>query len=126
MGDEEILSSSSSRNNERSESKNMLNSQPQQDSLANDTEDFLKENSDMYPVEAICKTELDHDGIRRYYVKWEGYPDYKNTWQCEKDFHDSSSFQNLLKQFEEKLKTKREEEQIDTDRTFLVKIEEEQ
>lgn len=40
-----------------------------------------------YPLEAIL-AERDIDGIKKYLVKWEGYPDERCTWETESNFQD--------------------------------------
>ena len=42
-----------------------------------------------YPVEDII-AERDIDGVKKYLVRWEGYPDYRSTWETRSNFHDDT------------------------------------
>ena len=51
------------------------------------TSTVLSEQKDEYPLEAILAEEK-FQGITKYLVKWEGYPEYRCTWETRSMFKD--------------------------------------
>ncbi len=47
---------------------------------------FSEEKDEPYNLEAVLAERMFDDGKKRYLVKWEGYPDYRNTWEKKKHF----------------------------------------
>ncbi|KAL8850197.1 MAG: hypothetical protein Q9221_004883 [Calogaya cf. arnoldii] len=47
---------------------------------------FSEEKDEPYNLEAVLAERMFEDGKKRYLVKWEGYPDYRNTWEKRKHF----------------------------------------
>ena len=51
------------------------------------TSTVLSEQKDEYPLEAILAEEK-FNGVTKYLVKWEGYPEYRCTWETRSNFQD--------------------------------------
>ena len=51
------------------------------------TSTILSEQKDEYPLEAILAEEK-FNGVTKYLVKWEGYPEYRCTWETKSMFQD--------------------------------------
>ena len=51
------------------------------------TSTVLSEQKDEYPLEAILAEEK-FQGVTKYLVKWEGYPEYRCTWETRSMFKD--------------------------------------
>lgn len=51
------------------------------------TSTVLSEQRDEYPLEAILAEEK-FNGVTKYLVKWEGYPEYRCTWETRSNFQD--------------------------------------
>ena len=51
------------------------------------TSTVLSEQKDEYPLEAILAEEK-FSGVTKYLVKWEGYPEYRCTWETRSNFQD--------------------------------------
>ena len=51
------------------------------------TSTVLSEQKDVYPLEAIL-AEQKFQGVTKYLVKWEGYPEYRCTWETRAMFQD--------------------------------------
>ncbi|KAL8743044.1 MAG: hypothetical protein Q9190_004559 [Brigantiaea leucoxantha] len=52
------------------------------------TSTILSEQQDEYVIEKVV-AETTEDGVAHYLVNWEGYPDYRNTWEPAENFHQS-------------------------------------
>ncbi|MCJ1474972.1 hypothetical protein MMC13_003632 [Lambiella insularis] len=48
------------------------------------------EPRETYPLEAILAERVSN-GVKEYLVKWEGYPDYRCTWETRSNFQDDST-----------------------------------
>lgn len=53
--------------------------------------------SDIYLVEAIREKIIDIDGITKYQIKWEGYPEEQNTWE---PIENLRNIMNMVEEFE--------------------------
>ena len=51
------------------------------------TSTVLSEQKDEYPLEAILAEEK-FNGVTKYLVKWEGYPEHRCTWETRSNFQD--------------------------------------
>ncbi|KAI4252653.1 MAG: hypothetical protein L6R42_007882, partial [Xanthoria sp. 1 TBL-2021] len=47
---------------------------------------FSEEKDEPYNLEAVLAERTFEDGKKRYLVKWEGYPHYRNSWEKKKHF----------------------------------------
>lgn len=67
------------------------------------TSTVSSERQDEYPLEAIL-AERTVDGVTEYLVKWEGYPEYRCTWEQKNSFQDE---QTLLDWGDQKMRISR-------------------
>ncbi|KAF2767519.1 hypothetical protein EJ03DRAFT_337625 [Teratosphaeria nubilosa] len=70
------------------------------DSVATQTQESSDEEGDYNVEELLAEKKSGEDGMKHYLVNWQGYPDYRMTWEPE--HHVASEV--LLKQWEERKK----------------------
>ena len=73
--------------------------------------------SEEYEVEAILDHMIDNDGNDLYLVRWKGYTDADNTWECYQENEDlKNNCSRLISNYHKNIKLKRKQYKIDLEK----------